>query len=306
MSASLTSRLAIIQSAPVLFDAEASHARLVERLRAAADGGADLVVFPEAYVGGYPKGVNFGAPVGLRTDEGRDLYARYAAGAIEVPGPGTQLLSKAIAEAGVNAVVGVIEQGGATLYCTVLYFDRAGTLLGKHRKLMPTAAERLIWGFGDGSTLAPVDLDVGRVGAVICWENYMPLLRTHMYRQGVQIYCAPTVDDREVWASTLRHIAVEGRCFVVGACQYARRADYPDDWDTSFGDDPNTALIRGGSCVVDPFGEFVVAPAYAEDTVLFADVDLSQIRRGKYDLDVTGHYLRPEVFRLEVDETERL
>jgi nitrilase len=143
------------------------------------------------------------------------------------------------------------------------------------------------------------------VGAVICWENYMPLLRTAMYRKGVQIYCAPTVDDREVWVATMRHIAVEGRCFVVAACQYARRADYPADWSSSFGDDPETELIRGGSCVIDPFGEVLAGPLYGEAAILRAELDLDQITRGKFDLDVVGHYARPDVFKLEVDETPR-
>jgi nitrilase len=298
-------QVAIVQSAPVLFDVEASRERLVDRLTRAAEGGADLVVFPEAYVGGYPKGVDFGASVGLRTEEGRDLYARYAAGALEVPGPECSALGELVAAANTNVVIGIIERDGGTLYCTALFFGRDGALLGKHRKLMPTAAERLVWGFGDGSTLTVADMDVGKVGAAICWENYMPLLRTTLYRKGVQLYCAPTVDDREVWASSMRHVAVEGRCFVIAACQYARRADYPQDWDTPFGDDPDTVLIRGGSCVVDPFGEVLVGPVYDEDTILRAEVDLAQIARGKYDLDVVGHYERPDVFRLEVDETPR-
>lgn len=298
-------QVAIVQSAPVLFDAEASRERLEERLERAASGGADLVVFPEAYIGGYPKGVDFGAPVGLRTEGGRDLYARYAAGAIEVPGPDCAALGDLVARVGANVVMGAVERDGGTLYCTVLFFGRDGRLLGKHRKLMPTAAERLVWGFGDGSSLVAQDMDVGKVGAAICWENYMPLLRTALYRKGVQLYCAPTVDDRKIWTSTMRHIAVEGRCFVLAACQFARRQDYPADWDTSFGDDPQTALIRGGSCVVDPFGEVLVEPVYDQDTILHAELDLNQITRGKYDLDVVGHYERPDVFRLEVDETPR-
>ncbi len=298
-------QVAIIQSAPVLFDLEASRERLEDRLGRAAEGGADLVVFPEAYVGGYPKGASFGAPVGQRTEAGRDLYARYAAGAIEVPGPDCTAIGELVARVGTNVVLGAVERDGGTLYCTVLYFGRDGQLLGKHRKLMPTAAERLVWGFGDGSTLVAQDMDVGRVGAAICWENYMPLLRTALYRKGVQLYCAPTVDDREVWISTMRHIAVEGRCFVLAACQFARRQDYPADWDTSFGDDPQATLIRGGSCVVDPFGEVLVGPVYGEDTILRTELDLDQVTRGKYDLDVVGHYERPDVFRLEVDESPR-
>jgi nitrilase len=196
----------------------------------------------------------------------------------------------------------VIEREGGTLYCTVLFFDQTGTLLGKHRKLMPTAMERIIWGTGDGSTLPVFQTDVGRVGAVICWENYMPLLRAAMYGKNIQIYCAPTVDDREVWLSTMRHIAVEGRCFVLSACQFARRRDFPDTFLPVQGTAPDTVLIRGGSSIVSPMGEVLAGPLYDQAGILVADVDLDKIVQGKFDLDVVGHYARPDVFRLEVNE----
>ena len=198
-------------------------------------------------------------------------------------------------------VIGVIERGGATLYCTALFFDPQRGLVGKHRKLMPTAAERLIWGFGDGSTLTAVDSAVGRVGSVICWENYMPMLRMAMYAKGVQIYCAPTADDRETWVATMRHVALEGRCFVLSACQHIRRDAFPDDYDCVLGDAPDTVLMRGGSLIVSPLGELIAGPNYEGETILYADIDLDDIVRGKYDFDVAGHYARPDVFRLDVD-----
>jgi nitrilase len=178
-------------------------------------------------------------------------------------------------------------------------------LRGKHRKLMPTAAERLVWGFGDGSTLPVFDTAVGRVGAVVCWENYMPLLRMAMYGKGIELYCAPTVDDRETWLPTMRHIALEGRCFVLSACQYLRRADCPPAYDLAQPVEPDTVLIGGGSVIVGPLGQVLAGPHSAGEAVLTADLDLGDLARAKYDLDVTGHYARPDIFRLTVDETRK-
>lgn len=181
--------------------------------------GARLVVLPEALLGGYPKGEIFGTRLGYRLPEGREAFARYHAGAIDVPGPETQALAELSARTRATLVLGVIERAGSTLYCTALYFDPDQGLVAKHRKLMPTGTERLIWGMGDGSTLPVIESAAGRVGGAICWENHMPLLRTAMYAQGVQVWCAPTVDERDIWQCSMRHIAHEGRCFVISACQ---------------------------------------------------------------------------------------
>jgi nitrilase len=201
-----------------------------------------------------------------------------------------------------HLVAGVIERDGGTLYCTVLFFGPEGQLLGKHRKLMPTALERLVWGQGDGSTLTVLDTPLGKLGAVICWENYMPMLRMAMYAKGIQLYCAPTVDDRETWLPTMQHIALEGRCFVLSACQCLRRRDCPPDYAGVHGDDPNTFLIRGGSCIIAPLGQVLAGPLWEKEGILTADLDMAEIARGKYDFDVTGHYARPDVFRLSVNE----
>ena len=201
-----------------------------------------------------------------------------------------------------HLVIGVIERDAGTLYCTVLFFGPDGQLMGKHRKLMPTAAERLVWGFGDGSTMPVFDTPIGRLGAVICWENYMPAMRLYMYSKGIQIYCAPTADERDTWVSSMRHIAMEGRCFVLSANQYARRKDFPDDYATVQGDDPQTIVSRGGSCIVDPFGQFLAGPQYDGPCLLTADLDAGDLARGKYDFDVVGHYSRPDIFRLEVNQ----
>lgn len=294
-------RAAVVQDASVGFDPTATLDRVAARLAEASREKAELVVFPEAFVGGYPKGVDFGARVGMRSDQGRVDFEVYWNGAIEVPGLVTEQLGALAGEYGVHLVIGAIERAGGTLYCTVLFFSPEGALLGLHRKVMPTAMERIIWGFGDGSTLPVLDTPLGRLGAVICWENYMPLLRTAMYGQGVELYCAPTVDDREVWAASMRHIAREGRCFLLSACQHARRRDYPPDYHPVQGDDPDTVLIRGGSLIVDPLGTVLAGPVYDQSCVLVADCDMSAIPRAKYDFDPVGHYARSDIFSLTVD-----
>jgi nitrilase len=218
-----------------------------------------------------------------------------------VPGPACETLSKTARESNVLLVIGVIEREGGTLYCTVLFFSPDGRLMGKHRKLMPTAMERLVWGFGDGSTMPVFDTPLGKIGAVICWENYMPMLRMHMYAQGVQLYCAPTADHRDTWLPSMRHIAMEGRCFVLSCCQYLTRGDCPEDYEAIQGNDPTTVLMRGGSCIIGPLGQILAGPNFERPCILTAELDLNEIPRGKYDFDVVGHYARPDIFRLCVN-----
>jgi nitrilase len=292
---------AVVQMASVPDDPLATAETAAARLRESASKGARLVVFPEALIGGYPKGASFGAPIGMRKPEGREAFARYHAAAIDLDGPEVALLAEACAETGVFAVVGVIERDGATLYCTVLYFDGAKGLVGKHRKLMPTAGERLIWGFGDGSTMPVFKTDLGTIGAVICWENYMPALRMHMYHQGVSLYCAPTADDRDTWLPTMQHIALEGRTFVLTACQYITRTAYGPDHESALGDEPDRVMMRGGSAIVSPLGRVLAGPDFSGETILHAEIDPAEVMRAKFDFDVTGHYARPDVFELVVD-----
>jgi nitrilase len=198
--------------------------------------------------------------------------------------------------------MGAIEREHGTCYCTVLFFGPDGALLGKHRKLMPTVMERVIWGFGDGSTLTAVDSPYGRIGSVICWENYMPMLRMAMYAKNVTLYCAPTADDRDTWLASMQHIALEGRCFVLTACQFMRKKDFPDTLRVSLGDTPEAVLMRGGSAIISPLGKVLAGPHFGSETILTADLDLDDIGRGKFDFDATGHYSRPDVFQLSVNE----
>src|SRR3954452_22422273 len=297
-------RAAVVQAGSVLFDSARTLEKASDFTGDAARQGAEIVVFPEAFVGGYPKGMDFGARVGSRTPAGREQFRIYFENAVEVPGEWCGAIGGIWRRNAVYLVIGVIERGGGTLYCTVLFFAPDGSLLGKHRKLMPTAAERMICGFGDGSTITVLDTPLGRVGAVICWENYMPLLRMAMYSKGVQLYCAPTVDDRETWLPSMRHIAAEGRCFVLSACQYLPVTAYPAEFGITADSYGGDLLIRGGSCIVDPLGKVLAGPDFSGETILMAELDCAEIARGKYDLDVAGHYARPDIFQLRVNEQQ--
>ena len=252
-------RAAIVQASSRPFDTEGALEIVADRTDDAVRAGAQLVLFPEAFVGGYPWGLSFGTVVGGRTDAGRRTWQRYRDAAIELPGPFGTRLAEIAANAGVYLAVGVVERDGeashGTLYCTLAYFGPDGSLLGKHRKLKPTAAERFIWGEGDGSTLTVLETPLGRIGGLICWENYMPMARMSMYGKGVEIYLAPTADGRERWQATLRHIAPEGRCFVLGCNQVVRRGVYPSDLEVLEELDGGPDLLcRGGSAAYSPLG----------------------------------------------------
>lgn len=261
---------------------------------------ARLVVMPEALLGGYPKGETFGTQLGYRLPQGRETWAGYFANAIDVPGPETEALAGLAHRTQAALVIGVIEREGSTLYCSALFFEPESGLVAKHRKLMPTGTERLIWGQGDGSTLPVVDSQAGRIGAAICWENHMPLLRTAMYAKGVQIWCAPTVDERDVWQASMRHIAHEGRCFVLSACQLqpspAELGIEIPGWDSQ------RPLIQGGSVIIGPLGDVLAGPLRGSEGLLTAQIDTDELIRARYDFDVVGHYARPDVFALAVDQ----
>ncbi len=300
-------RAAVIQAAPVIMDLDATLEKCRRLVHEAAGKGARLVLFPEAFVPAYPWGLRFGTVIGDRSPAGRRAWARYRANAIDVPGPAVDALGAAARAAGAYVAVGVIEKdgtcGGGTLYCTLLYFGPDGRLLGKHRKLKPTAAERYIWGEGDGSTMPVVPTEIGRLGGLICWENYMPLARMAMYARGVELYLAPTADSRDAWQATIRHVACEGRCFVLSSCQFVTRDMVPRDLEVidELAGAPDV-LSRGGSAIITPFGEYLAGPLFGEEGVLVADLDLGLVAQGKFDLDVVGHYARPDVFRLIVND----
>lgn len=297
-------RVCAVQAAPVLFDQDATISRFEQWLAKAADQNADLVVFPEAFLGGYPKGEDFGAHIGSRSQQGRALFQRYFETSFDPYGFHFSAIKDIIARHKVNVVVGIIEPEGGTLYCSTATIDRAGNIIGWHRKLMPTATERLIWGFGDARTLKVADADIGIISSAICWENYMPLYRQHLYNQGAEFYCVSTVDDRPVWLPSMQMIALEGRCFVISACQYMTRKDVSSDsgFRPMQGDDPDSILINGGSCIISPLGEILVYPIFGKTTLVTADLDKGEIIRGKFDLDVAGHYARHDIFKMSVND----
>jgi nitrilase len=302
-----TVRVAVVQAAPALFNREATVEKACDLIAEAAEGGAQLALFPEAFIPAYPRGLSFGSVIGNRSADGRKTWETYWANAVEVPGRSTDRLGEAVRQAGIYCAMGVIERDHSTsrgtLYCTTLYFGPDGRLLGKHRKLKPTGSERLIWGEGDGSTLTVIDSELGKFGGLICWENYMPLARMAIYAKGVEIYLAPTADGRESWQATLRHIAMEGRCFVLGCNQFVTKSMYPENLSgiADLSDLPEI-LCPGGSAIYGPLGELIAGPLTNEEGILFADLDLAEVARSKFDFDVVGHYNRPDVFQLTIDE----
>jgi len=300
-------KVAVVQAAPILFNRETTVEKACRLTVEAATQGARLILFPEAFIPAYPRGLSFGTVVGSRSPAGRRTWQRYWANAVDTPGPTTEALGAAARQAKAYLAIGVIERDNqfsrGTLYCTLLYFGPDGRLLGKHRKLKPTAAERLIWGEGDGSTLTVLETEIGRIGGLICWENYMPLARMAMYSKGVELYLAPTADARDTWQATLRHIACEGRCFVLGCNQFVTKAMYPADLDglEELANQPEV-MCRGGSAIISPLGEVLAGPLYDQEGTLFAELDLAELVRGKFDFDVVGHYARPDVFQLIVND----
>lgn len=300
-------KVAVIQAASVIMDEKACTEKAVELTKQAGEKGANIVVFPESFIPAYPRGLSFGSIIGSRSKEGREDWFRYWQNSVVVPSETTEQLGEAARAAGVYLIIGVTERdnetSGGTLYCSVLFFGPDGSLLGKHRKLKPTASERIIWGEGDGSTLPVFETPYGKIGALICWENYMPLARAAMYNKGIQIYIAPTADARDVWQSTIRHIAVEGRCFVLSCNQYVTKDMYPTD--LACYDDLESSpqeMCTGGSAIVGPLGDYLSGPVFGKEEILIADLDLNEIAQSHLDFDVVGHYSRPDVFQLIVDE----
>ncbi len=301
-------RVAVVQAGSVVMDKKEGVKKAVRLIKEAGTENAKIIVFPEAFIPAYPRGMSFGAVVGSRTNEGRQDFLQYWKNSMTVPSSETEIIGTAAKQARAYVVIGVIEKdpSNGTLYCTVLFFNPEGELLGKHRKLKPTGSERLIWGEGDGSTLPVFDTPYGKIGALICWENYMPLARAAMYEKGVEIYIAPTADGRDTWFSSMRHIAAEGRCFVLSCNQYSTKDMYPSEITArpAFEGLPDE-MTRGGSCIVDPLGNYIVKPVFGKEEIIYADIDLDLIAAAKFDFDVMGHYARPDVFQLVVNEEEQ-
>ncbi|KAL6899460.1 hypothetical protein ACP4OV_006118 [Aristida adscensionis] len=303
--AATTVRATVVQASTVFYDTPASLDKAEKLIAEAAGYGSQLVLFPEVFIGGYPLGSTFGLTIGNRSAKGKEDFRKYHASAIDVPGPEVSRLAALAGKYKIFLVMGVVERAGYTLYNTVLSFDPLGKFLGKHRKIMPTALERVFWGFGDGSTIPVYDTPLGKIGSLICWENRMPLLRTAMYAKGVEIYCAPTADFMPSWQASMTHIALEGGCFVLSAIQFCHRKDYPPAPEYTFGGldeepSPESVVCPGGSVIISPSGTVLAGPNYEGEALLTADLDLGEIARAKFDFDVVGHYSRPEVLSLVV------
>jgi nitrilase len=235
--------------------------------------------------------------VGSRTEEGRRLYAKYHENSLDLQGEELKRLERLSRRLGVYLVIGATEkeQVNSSLYCSMLYISPSRGLLGVHRKIKPTGTERVIWAEADGSSLVSFDTGIGRMGGLICWENYMPLARMSMYRKGLDLYIAPTADAREQWTSTMRHIALEGRCFVLGCNQYFTRSMYPETY-RKLVDPSKEEICAGGSLIVSPLGEILEGPLYGDSGALIAELDLSEIPASRLDFDVNGHYDRKDIF----------
>jgi nitrilase len=302
-------RIAAVQAAPAFLDLDASVDKACGLIEEAARGGAALAVFPEAFLPGYPLWVWF-MPAGA-THPLREMYSLLHANSVSIPGPAVARLASAAADCGIAVAMGVNERNSeasdSSLFNTLVFIGPDGTVLGKHRKLVPTAGERLVWSRGDGSDLAVYDLPFGRLGGLLCWENYMPLARYALSAWGEQIHVAPTWDRGEPWTSSMRHIAKESRCFVVGCCQAFHMDDIPDSmsFKEAYLAEQEGWLNPGLSVIVDPDGKIVAGPADDGETILYADVERDQLVGPRWQLDVAGHYGRPDVFELRVHRQPR-
>jgi nitrilase len=300
-------KVAVVQAAPVIMDLGETIIKLKELVREAAQKGAKLVVFPESFIPAYPRGLNFGFVIGSRSKEGRKDWKRYYDNSLAIPSKECEIIAKIAKDNNVYLSLGVTEKDStgntATLYCTNVFISPEGKIIGKHRKLKPTGSERNIWGEDDGSTLTVVDTPYGRMGSLICWENYMPLARAALYSKGVTLYIAPTADAREQWQSTMKHIALEGRCFVIGCNQYVEKSMYPTDiYGYDELENQPEVMSRGGSCIVSPYGEYLAGPLYGKEEIIYAELELDDAISSRMDFDPVGHYSRPDIFELKINE----
>lgn len=290
-----------VQATPALFYKKGAIEKIDHWIKEASKNGSQLILFPEVFISGYPRGMNFGTAVGGRTTEGRELFLRYWENAIEVPSRDTELLGGFAKRAKAYVVIGVTERDtiNDTLYCSLLYFSPEGELIHKHRKIKPTAAERIIWGEGNGKDLQVLDTALGKIGGLICWENYMPLARMSQYQQGIEIYLAPTADCRDSWQASLTHIACEGRCFVIGCNQLITAQDYPANIRHLLQPNHPSLPSTGGSVIISPLGQILAGPLHHTEGLISAEIDHREIIKAKMDFDVIGHYARPDIFQYE-------
>lgn len=299
-------KVAAAQYAPHFLNLDKTVEKTCNLISEAGKNGANLIVFPEAFISGYPDWVWL-IPNGNSTVLD-DLYQDLVENAVTIPDKTTHRLCKAAKDAGVYVAVGIHERNseasGFTLFNTLLYINNLGEIIGKHRKLIPTGGERLVWGQGNGDTLTAFDTDFGKFGGLLCWENYMPLARQAMYSAGTEVYVAPTWDSSENWLLSMRHIAREGGMFVISVCQAVRKDDIPDRYEFKQLYPDNSEWINSGnSCIINPRGDIIAGPSSNKQEILYAEIDLNLIAKSKRMFDVTGHYARPDVFRYEINKS---
>ncbi len=293
-------KVGVVQESPIFFDKEKTLQKLEFLVKMHSTQGCELLVFPESFIPGYPRGFDFGAKIGSRSNEGRQLFADYAANSIDLESDSSRL-ERISRENNCYLVIGVTERQNTngSLHCSMLYISPNKGLLGVHRKIKPTGTERLVWAEAAGESLVSFQTKIGKLGGLICWENYMPMARLSMYQKGVEIYIAPTADSRETWTATMKHIAFEGRCFVLGCNQYYTKSMYPDQYTDQVKDEQEN-LCRGGSIIISPMGEIIAGPLFDKADVLVAELDLEDVQKSKLDFDVIGHYARNDIFNLNV------
>lgn len=294
-------KVGVVQDNPVFFDKGCTLEKMEGIIQENAAQGCQLLVFPESFIPGYPRGFDFGAKIGSRTDAGKALYAEYHKQSISLDDPEMQRLAALSKSNDIYLVIGITEKqpNNTSLYCSMVYISPTDGLLGVHRKIKPTGTERVIWAEADGESLVTFDTKIGKLGGLICWENYMPLARMAMYQMGINIYIAPTADSRAEWTITMQHIALEGRCFVLGCNQYFNKSMYPQKYQELVTNEPEE-LCNGGSVIVSPKGEVIAGPLFGETGVLTAELDLKEIITSRMDFDVNGHYNRKDIFEFTV------
>lgn len=294
-------KVCVVQDSPVFFDKEKTIEKLSSICKNAAKESCQLVVFPESFIPGYPRGFSFGTVLGSRTIDGKKLYASYYNNSINLESEDKARLEEIAKSNNIYLVVGVTEkqESNGSLYCSMLYISPTHGLLGVHRKIKPTGLERVVWAESDGSDLVSFDTKVGKLGGLICWENYMPLARMAMYQKGIEIYIAPTADARKEWISTMKHIALEGRCFVLGCNQFFTKSMYSEEHQLLASNEPEM-MCPGGSVIVSPFGEIIEGPLFEKAGLLITELDLEQVKMSRLDFDAAGHYNRKDIFEFNV------
>lgn len=296
-------KVCVIQDSPVFFDKERTLTKVENLCTKYASQGCELVVFPESYIPGYPRGFSFGTKVGSRTMEGKKLYAEYYDNSISLESEDLGRLEKVAKSNNIYLVIGITEkqESNGSLFCSMLYISPREGLMGVHRKIKPTGLERVVWAESDGKDLVTFNTKIGKMGGLICWENYMPLARMAMYQKGIEIYIAPTADARLDWTATMKHIALEGRCFVLGCNQFFTKSMYQERHLKLAEDEPEN-MCPGGSIIISPFGEIMEGPLFDKSGALIAELDLEQVKMSRLDFDVNGHYNRKDIFEFKVNK----